>query len=403
MKKLLIILSLINATSSFASVWNSDNDWTIENETKYSEWVKTNINNDIFSNKNSKYFGIKTDCADAAMALRTIYAFEFGLPISFKDNDGHLISNNTNKYDYLETDLEKLKEMIKDIGENIGSEVLASENTYPIALSEIKPGDIYVTKWKNKSGTETRHVYFVKNILPTGDLLLFSSTQPRAVRPLLARKGMPLHIIDGSPYGFKRFKMGNNFQTPFIDQSQYIDLKKGEDFYFSKVKSTHQTVSDTLSNNINQRIENICVALDTRKDVIESTLEYKNQIQNRCFKKEEYNEYSTPSRDLNIAKDINRLIYRWQDIKESGNQDQLSPNTQLALEYLADKNNDPEALRALNSFCMIQFINLNHQEITMSIKSFYERYRYGLISSNPNEPNDTRWGFLKESTRCPIY
>jgi hypothetical protein len=403
MKTLIIFILISMAQKSIASVWTANRDWNIEDEIKYSEWVKANLKVDIFSNKESLYFGIKTDCADAAMALRTIYAFEQKLPISFKDNDGKFISNDSTSYDYLKSDLEKLKEMIRDIGENIGSETLADDNSYPIALAEIKPGDIYITKWKNSTGIDTRHVYFIKDILPTGDLLLYSSTQPRAVRPLLARKGMPLHIIDGKPYGFKRFKMGVHFQTPSLDYSQYNDLEKGEVFYFSKVKSTHQMIKDTLSNNISERIENICVALQTRQDVILSTIEYKNQIQNRCLTKEEYTEYSTPSRDFNITNDIEKLMYGWRVIKQRGIQDQIPSETQLALDYLINKNNNPEALNALNTFCKVQFTKSNNQEITMSIRSYYERYRFGVISSNPNEIIDARWGFAKEVKDCPTY
>ncbi|MDD4974339.1 MAG: hypothetical protein PHY93_08295, partial [Bacteriovorax sp.] len=368
----------------------------------YIDWVKSDkLSADIFSNKKSNYYGIKTDCADAAIALRVIYAFEQQLPVYFKDNDGNIITNESLKYDFVPVGIERLKAMLEDLSNNIGSEVLADGNTYPISLSDVRPGDVYITKWRDASGIDTRHVYFIKDILPTGDLLLYSSTQPTAIRPLLIRKGMPSHIIDGPPYGFKRFTRGKNFEKADQSWSQYEYLKQGQKYYFSKIKESHQMLKDTLENNINQRLENICVALQTRADVISATLEYIVKNNNRCFSKEEYDEYSTPSRDHNISFDIENLIYGWKIIKQRQKQSELPENIQQALEYLAGKDLSDNASNALNTFCLIKFESLSGQQVSMSIRSFYEGYKSGAISSNPNESIDVRWGIARETDICP--
>lgn len=394
--KTVIILAILASFSSYADVWSNKNTWTKEFEAQYSEWAKSSqLSSDIFSNPQSPYYGIKTDCADATIAIRTIFAFEHQLPIYFRDNNGSVISNRSNKYDHLQSS-SRLKAFLTDIGESIGSEILASDNTYPIALSNIRPGDLYITRWIDNSGIDTRHVYFVKDILPTGDLLLFSSTQPRAVRPLLARKGMPSHIIPGEPYGFKRFTTGPRFEKPDQSFSQYDDLKKGGRYYFSKIKETHQKIKDTFENNINQRIENICIALQTRISVVASALDQFEKNNHHCFTQEEYDEYSTPSRDHNIDFDIESLVFGWKTIKEKNIQANLSEKTQLALDYLSEETDSPEALNQLNSFCFIEISNFS-----LNIKNFHDLYKSGAISSNPNESIEARWGQKSVNGICP--
>lgn len=400
--KIFFLVFLLFSVKLRAEVWTSKNVWNIEFEVLYSEWVKsTNLSADIFSNPKSPYYGIKTDCADATMALRAIFAFEHQLPIYFKDNDGLFLTNNSLKYDAIPEQIDRLKALLQDIGENIGSEVLASDNTYPISLADVRPGDVYITRWTDASGIDTRHVYFIKDILPTGDLLLFSSTQPRAIRPLLTRKGMPSHIITGEPYGFKRFTSGPKFERPDQSYSQYKDLQKGERFFFSKVKDTHQKVKDTFENNISQRIENICIALQTRVIVVDLAILQAVKNNHQCFSRDEYNEYSTPSRDHNIAYDIESLVFGWKAIKQKQIQSQLSENIQLALEYLAGNDLSEEAHSALNIFCTVKtMININ-LEISINMRDFYRRYKAGVISNNPNEAIEARWGYTRESGTCP--
>lgn len=392
----MIVAFLLLSQNLHAEVWASKNSWNRDVETQYVQWIQSKLTFDIFSNPNGPYYGIKTDCADAAAALRTIFAYEHQLPVYFKDNDGLLITNSSSKYDHLTNKTERLKAFLRDMGENIGSETLASDNTYPIALSNIRPGDVYITKWTDASGIDTRHVYIVKDILPTGDLLLFSSTQPRAIRPLLARKGMPSHIISGEPYGFKRFSSGPKFDHPEQSFSQYDDLKNGERFYFGKIKETHQKVKDTFENNINQRIENICMALQTRVHVVNLALEEFEKNNRQCFSHDEYDEYSTPSRDHNIVIDIQSLIFGWKTIKQRQIEPQLSEKLQSALEYLSGNISTDESRAALNSFCQLSEI-----QNSLDIRFFYDRFKAGAISSNPNESKNARWGLERESGICP--
>ena len=85
---LLMTLGSLGITTTQASIWESTKIWTIEEEDRYSNWVKENWKADIFINPDSPYFAIPTDCADAAYAMRIIYAFENKLPFKIYSRAG---------------------------------------------------------------------------------------------------------------------------------------------------------------------------------------------------------------------------------------------------------------------------------------------------------------------------
>lgn len=395
---------MLYSTLTQSAIYEAIRSFDKSDEVLYSRWIKEVVTEDIFSNPESSYYGIKTDCADAAFALRIIYAFENKLSFEFIDNDGKKITEKTARFDDISSsEGGRLKAFIDFIGENIGSEVLASDNTYPIDLKAIRAGDLYITRWANDRGQLTRHVYIVKDILPTGDLLLYSSTQPRAIRPLLPRKGMPLRIFKEGPFGFRRFQSNlalpkDNFEN--FSNMQYDALKLGSDKFFNLVKEGLKSSEDTLQLNVERRIENICVALTTRKDVVEMALENKASLENKCFSKEQYNELSTPSRDRNIIQDIERLRNGYRTLLKNGNAYELNEKTRVGLDYLVSENNTDEGLMAIKSLCSLSLEIGADKNIIMNIKSFYERFGAGLVSSNPNESLGSRWGLERPKAIC---
>lgn len=404
--KLLLFTSLL-ATSIVAksAIYEAVRPFENSDEALYSKWVKEQVSQDIFSNPASPYYGIKTDCADAAFALRAIYAYENKLSFQFIENEGRKITEKTTKFDGASrTEIQKLKAFIDFIGENVGSEVLASDNTYPIELKAIRSGDLYITRWTNPKGELTRHVYIIKDVLPTGDLLLFSSTQPRAVRPLLPRKGMPLRIFKEKPFGFRRFQGNLSAQKERLEgfsNIQYEALKLGENNFFKLVKETLQSSEDTLELNIQRRIENICVAMTTRLDVVDMALEAKKGLGSKCFKKDQYDELSSPSRDRNIIQDIERLRYGYKKIVKDGMLVELNDVTKNGLDYLIGENNSEEALLAIKELCSIPIEISADRRIIMNMRSFYDRYKAGVVSSNPNDHLESRWGLERSKNICP--
>lgn len=401
----LLALLLASSSAANAAIYQAIRSFEKADEILYSSWIKNAALQGIFSNPESPYFGIKTDCADAAFALRVIYAYENKLSFEFIENEGRIITEKTTRFDSASsTDIDRLKAFIDFISDNVGSEVLASDNTYSINLKAIRPGDLYITRWLNSKGKLTRHVYIVKDILPTGDLLLYSSTQPRAVRPFLPRKGMPLRIFKEKPFGFRRF-LSNMEQTKEKQENfsnmQYDALKFGQEKFFALVKEGLKSAEDTLQLNIERRIENICVAFETRKDIVESALEERNP--NQCFSKERYDEFSTPSRDKNIINDIQRLRNGYTTVVKNGIAIELTDETRLGLDYLIGDNTSEEGLRALKKLCSIAIELSAGKSVIMTIKSFSDRYKAGVVSSNPNETLAARWGLERTKGICKSF
>ena len=393
-----------------SAIYVADKSFDETLELEYREWVKKTVSSEIFSHPNSPYYGIKTDCADAAIALRLIFAFENKISFSFKDNEGNLVTEKTNRFDHFQSSQEKLKKLIDYLADKIGSETLAHSNTYPIQINQINSGDLYITRWKNKKGEYTRHVYIIKDILPTGDLLLLSSTQPRAIRPLLARKGMPLHFFGEAPFGFRRFfQPGQQIpsQLPHYSLEQYDLKNKGETAFFNHLKNTLKNSEDSLKLNIQRRIENICVALTARADIIDMAIEYKKDNNIKCFSKGTYDEFSTPSRDQNIFNDIERLRAGVKSILSQNLVNDIDENVWLGLNFLLNSSeenrNDEGGLESIKNFCTIEVQIDSSKTVLLNMKSFYERFKKGYISSNPNESLPTRWGLAPKKSNCPSY
>ena len=82
---LLLICSAVYlmAGNAQAAVWSENNSWDQTWEDRYSDWVKTSFNEDVFTQ--GSYKGIATDCADAVYAARLIFAFENQLPFVILD------------------------------------------------------------------------------------------------------------------------------------------------------------------------------------------------------------------------------------------------------------------------------------------------------------------------------
>ena len=102
MKKMLLgfLLCAGMTPNVFSAVWENEKQWSDEEEIKYSEWVAKNWNIDIFSDDDSPYYAIPTDCADGAYTMRMIYAYENKLPFAIDSKRYNtIISNSMTRWD----------------------------------------------------------------------------------------------------------------------------------------------------------------------------------------------------------------------------------------------------------------------------------------------------------------
>lgn len=399
---LTLSLILFFALTSFdvrAEVWTSVQSWNEEMEDKYSEWIKSTFNDDIFSNPSSAYYGIKTDCADALLVARLIFSYEQKLPFSFKNVDGKIVTEKTKDFDNASTD-KRLVMFANSLADQVSVQNLASENSFYIHPSEIRAGDFYLVRWVNAEGKTNHHAYLIKSILPTGDLELLSSTTPKAVRTLATRLGMPVQFFAEFPYGFKRFKERQSIVASLDDKTQLQWQKLGENEFFGRIKELLRTEEDNYQKNFDRRFLNLCRALLLRYEVVLAASKRIAERNGRCLSSSEYDEFSTPSRDHNIMREFERLINGWKTLFYKKISHNLSSEEVLGLDYLIGKDNSEEGKYSLDKRCRVSFVSESGEAYSMGLRSFYQRLKAGLISSDPNQPIKVRYGLSKEMNRC---
>ncbi|MEO1331207.1 MAG: hypothetical protein AAFW46_16275, partial [Pseudomonadota bacterium] len=155
------------ALGASAQIWIEERQWTPEWEARYQAYVEGDWGADVTHEPEDKaLFGLELDCADAVYAMRIVFAYRHKLPFAINDPRGRrrLLSNRSTDWDALrqtfvveddETgafrverggplgEIEKLRRFIDDVNTWTTTQSLAND-TYPIALSEVRPGDVYL-------------------------------------------------------------------------------------------------------------------------------------------------------------------------------------------------------------------------------------------------------------------
>lgn len=428
-----VLFTFLIPAIAFGTVWDSPNYWDQTWENKFSEWMKTKVQRDIFKNPNSKWNGTKTDCADAAYAMRIIFSSENGLPFKMKNPSGSRIeegetakflTNETEAFDSHEAGAKRVIRFIEYIGDSVGTEHLAYHDSYSTTVESINPGHIYIYEYG--FGT-TRHTYVVKDRMIDGNLVLFYSTVPKAPRKLARKKGMP-SAFNGRPWGFKKFKQPHYYDVDFVyteetfkSNEQYDLLKKiGRSGLMKFFKKMLQLEEENLTNALSRYLGNACDALKDRQEVVNVTQTYLAQKGGRCMNKAEYYDYSTPGRDKNLIDTLEKLKESWINVLISNRSDDVPVFLANALNFFTGKRvnergdledlgrNETNGLADLNKLCQISFEHKS-KSYSLNLKDFYSRYNDKTIwgrrklSPHPNDPVLLRWGIKAKKSKCKKY
>lgn len=173
------------------SVWRVGNRrWNDDYEKEYQNWVKNNLTPQLFEE-----LDLATDCADAAIAIRAIFARIYNLPVNFA---GNIYKNTSKKYNSYKTvkvwskenwkedfkEDKRFQKALKAWMAGTGT-VNIHNDTYPIQVFDnefqgvnscVAPGSISLTEGHTEILTVNEESY-----LP---FRLYSSTVPSAVRTL---------------------------------------------------------------------------------------------------------------------------------------------------------------------------------------------------------------------------
>ncbi len=443
----ILFISLFLSIITQASVWVDTKSWSIEEENKYQAWVKSSLKKDIFSNPQSKYYDIKTDCADAIYALRAIYAFENSLPFQFKDptkflgND--LITNRSSSFDKTIDPVKRLKKFLHFWFPHLGTTTLRLHDSLPVLPSSLKAGNFFVapTTQTDSNGEPYKHAHLIKNLSNKGYYHLLSSTVPAAVRSLKLIKGFPKskNILENG-WGFKRFLWKEDYKHNIsqknltsVNSSQYENYIKE---YTNEVFKNFIITKEPFEELIDRKFENICELLEQRIQEINRIAKLlesnprKYLDKNSCIKKDAYGVFSTPSRDKDIYKEITDMYSVWdatsQETKDTLSLGYLSlidklktydqsidlelkiPEEDIHNESLillkGSKNIPSLCAKKINDrfFHVSDFINRYTTKISQRNQNNQKVWSRNL-SANPNDSFDARWGLTRKRSTCPNY
>ncbi len=374
-----VLFLLIVSNISLAVVWEDTNAWDTGWEAKYSKWVKKTLSSDIFSNQESPFYGVKTDCADFILAQRVIFSYEHSLPFQAPNK----LSNRSSEYDSVESEIERVKLLIEDLALSFGSYQLADDFSYPIPISEIRSGDIFI--YRESSGNF--HSYLIKDIRNNGNIELWYSTVPRVVRPILQRVGMPARPITESPYGFLRLRtsdqIGKELSLPSENFEQYQLVREfGEAEAMRKIKKLIRKRKETIKEAVERHISNICTLLESRVRTVSLSL---NVTPPQCMDADFQYNYSTTSRDRIIFESIMGLAGLWLKVKSFDQEGEMSDqNIERGLDFLVGREISRKGKYQLKNICS--------SNIPINMRQYIIRYKKGQLSDNPCVLPQQRWG-----------
>ncbi len=385
MKLFLFAIGILFTVHSQAVLWNAENQWDEKWEQQYSEWIAKDVKPTFFlENK------ISTDCADAVISMRWIFARKNSLPMASTVGAG-LITNLSTNWDLISSGSDwksdqRFLKAIRNINDSTDTKTLFRD-VYPVELNSknLRIGTLFVD-----STATTGHAQWISQMSFDGSnnpIIFNSSTVPQIVREMLVYPFMKPKWPEQNKNGFAKFRWAVQNKTqvslkssesmPGYSLEQYrIGSKLSSNYDFDDYvteKLIGQPLDglhklQNLASHLIQRIEN-------RVPVAESG--FKNCYPNKCIKdSEKFYDYSTYSRDGAIQFliiGITELIYS--DKYKQNVDDQIAG--QMILRWSQLQTNVK--------------IDLGFKEIELGY--IVANWNLNIFSSDPNVTTEKRWGF----------
>lgn len=397
--------TLLSSSSAFAAVWPSENSWSQEWEDRYSEWVKNDWDEKFFARPNTPYTGLHLDCADVVYSMRVIFSYENKLPFAMKDPTGgkKLITNEMTRFDHLPAD-KRIRQFLIFIY-NTGSTQSLPNDTVPIAVNRqnVRSGALILT---NK---ESHHSWTIKKVLPTGIPHLIYSSRP-AKNTLLVRIDQPSveftfknNLDPATNAGFRAFRKLDDLGKPawqsagYSDEQYKIPIRQWK----PTVKARLSLVNESPEAELKRLLKLTCTEAQERVTAVNEGLAARAEMGNRCMNAEEYDNFSTPNRDM-------RMRNAFEDLRDAANAarsnaetwSKLSPEVQgLVNDVFSDQSPVSENER----YCAQQIAPGKY----LSLGQIRARALSGRLSDNPNDGIEERWGERKghsaKAKRCPTH
>lgn len=410
--KWLMTLILLLALHSQAAVWvhEEGREWDAQTQRDYAHWVATQVGPDFFKQLGSPYSALKLDCADAHYALLAYYSRMHRLP--FIVNNGNT-TNLTTQFDGYSNSDKRFTEFVKYLRQSFGTESLVHRDSFPPALSNLMPGDLFMYK-VGSGGNYTRHTYIIKNINPDGTFDVLYSTQANAAAggalkrktSFMFQKAPVNSGQDKNRWGFRRLKPFqyagyDHADIPGADFEQYRLAKSLSSLeFFRYVKKTNQTIEESPQMLLSRHFENMCTTLNERVEIVQKAITHQKKIGYACMNFQDYDTHSTPSRDSGIILDYNRYYADYGELAESNKLSQVKPLLAANTFTVFNSNRTEQERVQLENSCPVQFVSNR----VMDMGSFQDALFKGDVSYHPNDNINWRWGIADgPRTRCEEY
>lgn len=401
LKYIVFSAAFILSVQSYGSVWESQNQWTPERETQFSNWVKTDWDDEIFMREGSILKGIETDCADASYTMRMYFSFLNKLPFKIYNPAGtsKYITNDSKDFDNISDSKARFLAFVRFVNDLTDTGSLGHD-TYPIAInkSTMRSGIVYVSP--------NDHTYQIKKINENGIPTIYSSTVPKEVRYLNIVESFPFYMpkdLINHRDGYRAFKQPQDYEVSESQIAGYsleqYEMSKamGEDIlgFGDLLAKKLSSRAESLGEQIDRGALNLCTAVQNRAITISWTILRVSKNNYACFNSSQYDLESTPSRDKRI-----KMIYlHLQDLARDPHFFDATSRFQMSIRVLFDGKPNPEL--GILSWCPISKYGNISEEI--SLKTVWQSIQANKFVSDPNASTKARWGLEDYAPRCPTY
>jgi hypothetical protein len=400
MKNLICFILMSLPIFASASVWETEREWDSRAEADYQAWVAKNWERNFFA-KPGFYKNVQMDCADTVYAMRLVYASENGLPFVMRDPTGGdaYISNEMNRWDDLGT--ESRKKAFLQFVYKVASTSSLPRDSYPVAVnrSAIGSGRFLLTD------PASHHSWTVKYVSQQGIPFLLFSSRPARVQ-LFERFEFPTMgflfpkgLRPETNAGFRAFRHPEDLGRPVWDVpgyslEQYQIPLKG---WSRQVQKKLALKGETGDQGLTRILGNACRGAQERVEMVTKSDALNARLGDRCFSATQFDDHSTPSRDVRLKGSFQELQSTYAKIVKAG----LAISPTVLAQVTSVLNGDQAA--GPNAFCNVRI----SRKKTLSLGQIYVRSMNNLLSSNPQDTLSMRWGLERspsaKARSCPVY
>lgn len=154
---------------------------------------------------------------------------------------------------------------------------------------------------------------------------------------------------------------------------------------------------------LRRALDNACTNARERAPAVKEALDYLNTIpKNACLDAQKYDDLSTPNRDLRLRNSFEDLVETYRGLKAQPAEFARLP--EALLRQVEDVISDEKLKDAPEAHtCAVQISPTR----TLALREIRMRSQGLMLSNNPHDPLEMRWGDLKgpgeRAKKCPTY